>query len=437
MNAAILYQRKALLIYLPVVVVALVIFFVLSLMWLPLPPTQVTISAGRPGGMYQLHAIGYQKLLQELGVSLQIQESAGTGQNLQRLKDPANAVQIALAQGGYALTQGSDIDTVGIQTLAQVDIEPIWVFSRFRDVDSLLRLQGQRVSIGQEGSGSRDVALRLLNQVRLEAKDLVQSEIAGVETVDALRSGKLDAAIFVASVNAPIVQTLLSTPGIHLANLKRSAALSERMPYLDARFVAAGSLSTNRLQPPQDMLLLSTVASVLVREDLHPMIKRALMHIALAQHSTSGALYRANEFPHLKRLEFPSSREAREVLSEGLPWLEKHVSLQTAQWLYRLLWIGLPLALLTLLICRALPEYLLWRIDSHINIWYGELKFIENDLNQGQPGGLEMAQFRARLRRISTGIANFPMPRSYMQRLFILRQHIALVDSKMQARLGR
>jgi uncharacterized protein len=435
MNAAILYQRRAMLIYLPVIALAGLVFFVLSLMWLPLPPTQVTISAGRPGGMYQVHALAYQKLLQEWGVVLNIQESAGTGQNLQRLKDPANAVQIALAQGGYALTQGSDLDTVGIQTLAQVDIEPIWVFSRFRDVDSLLRLQGQRVSIGQEGSGSRDVAL--LNQVRLEAKDLVQSEIAGFETVAALRSGKLDAAIFVASVNAPIVQTLLSTPGIYLANLKRSAALSERMPYLDARFVAAGSLSANRLQPPQDMLLLSTLASVLVREDLHPMIKRALMHIALQQHSASGALYRANEFPHLKRIDFPSAREAREVLSEGLPWLERHVSLPTAQWLYRLLWIGLPLALVTLLICRALPKYLLWRIDSHINIWYGELKFIENDLNQGQPGGLEMAQFRARLKRISTGIANFPMPRSYMQRLFILRQHIALVDSKMQARLGR
>ena len=437
MNAAILYQRRGLLIYSPVIVLAVLIFFVLSQMWLPLPPTQVTMSAGRPGGMYQVHALAYQKLLQELGVTLVIQESAGTGQNLKRLKDPANLVQIALAQGGYVLTQGSDLETVGIQTLAQVDVEPIWVFSRFRDVDSLLRLQGQRVSIGQEGSGSRDVALRLLSQVRLEAKDLVESEIAGLETVAALRNGKLDSAIFVASVDAPIVQSLLSTPGIYLANLKRSAALSERMPYLDARFAAAGSLSTSRLQPPQDMLLLCTVASVLVREDLHPMIKRAMMHTALQVHAPKGPLHRANEFPHLKRLEFPSAAEAREVLSAGLPWLERHVTLHTAQWLYRLLWIGLPLALLTLLICQAMPRYLIWRIDSHINIWYGELKFIENDLNQGQPGGLEMVQFRTRLRRISTGIANFPMPRNYMQRLFILRQHIALVDSKMQARLGR
>ncbi len=437
MNAALLYQRRVVLIYLPMAAVMVLAFFALSQRWLPLPPSQVSISAGRPGGMYQEHANAYRKLLQGMGVTLEILESAGSGQNLQRLRDPANTVQIALVQSGYGLGESSNLDTVNIQTLAQVDIEPIWVFSRFRDVDSLLRLQGQRVSIGQMGSGSRDVALLLLNQVRLEAKDVLESQTVGLATVDALRNGKLDAAIFVASASAPVVQTLLSTPGIYLANLKRSTALSERMPYLDARFTAAGSLSASRLQPPQDMVLLSTVASMLVREDLHPMIKRALMHIALTQHSAQGALHRANEFPNLKRLEFPSAPQARDVLSEGLPWIEQQVPLQMAQWLYRLIWVGLPLGLLALLICQALPHYLIWRIDSHMNIWYGELKFIENDLNLAQLGGLEMSQFRTRLRGISEGIAHFPLPRRYMQRLFLLRQHIALVDSKIQARLGR
>jgi uncharacterized protein len=437
MNAAILYQRRGRLIYAPVALLAVLAFFVLSSVWLPLPPSEVTISAGRPGGMYHEHAHAYRKLLQEWGINLQIQESAGTGQNLQRLRDPANTVQIALAQGGYDLDKNSDPYATGIQTLAHVDIEPIWVFSRFQDVDSLLRLQGQRVSIGQEGSGSRDLALRLLSQVRLEPKDLLESEVAGSAIVQALRNGKIDAAIFVAAAKAPVVQTLLSTPGIYLANLKRSAALSERMPYLEARFASAGSLSASGLQPPEDRILLSTVASLLVREDLHPMIKRALTHVALLQHAGPGSLHRANEFPHLKRLEFPSAPEARTVLREGLPWIEEHIPLQVAQWLYRLAWIGLPLTLLALWICWVLPRYLVWRIDHRINMWYGELKFIENDLNLGKPGGLEIAQFRARLRGISTGVANFPMPKNYMQRVFILRQHVALVNNKIQSRTGR
>ncbi|MFM7330497.1 MAG: hypothetical protein ACKO1L_02370 [Brachymonas sp.] len=185
------------------------------------------------------------------------------------------------------------------------------------------------------------------------------------------------------------------------------------------------------------MVLLSTVASVLVREDVHPMIKRSLMQVMLQQHSAAGPLHRSNEFPHLKRLEYPSAIQAREVLREGLPRLERHFPVQVAQWLYRLLFVGLPLAFVAWLLCRLIPGYLMWRIDSRMNRWYGELKFIENDLNQGEPGGLQMAQFRVRLRQISQQVAAFPMPKNYMQRMFLLQQHIALVGSKMQARLGR
>ncbi|MFM7330499.1 MAG: TAXI family TRAP transporter solute-binding subunit [Brachymonas sp.] len=175
MNFAKLYQHRVSWLYAPIVGLAVVAFLVLSQIWLPLPPSAITLSAGRSGGMYQEHAKAYRPMLQAQGIELNIVESAGTGENLQRLKDPANTVQVAFAQGGYALGESSDPDSVGIQTLAQIDIEPIWVFSRFRDVDSLLRLQGQRVAIGQSGSGSRAVALRLLTQVRLEAKDVLES----------------------------------------------------------------------------------------------------------------------------------------------------------------------------------------------------------------------------------------------------------------------
>jgi uncharacterized protein len=437
MNSAKIYQYRLGWIYLPMTLLALVIFFALSSWLLPLPPEEITISSGRPGGMYQENAKAYKLALKDRGVTLNILESAGTGENLQRLKDPSNAVHVAFAQGGYAFDEGFDPDRDRIQTLAQVDIEPIWVFSRFRELDSLLQLQGLRVALGEPGSGSRAVALSLLGQLRLEAKDFAQSSASGLSTVTQLRDGSLDATIFVASVNAPLVQALLNTPGVYLAPLKRSAALSERMPYLEARFAAQGSLNASRSQPPQDMALISTVASVLVREDLHPMLKRLLTQVMLDQHSSAGPLHRAHEFPHLKRLEYPSAAQARQVLREGLPWLERHTTVQTAQWLYRLLLLGLPIALFCLFLGQLIPRYLMWRIDSRINRWYGELKYIENDLNHSEPRGLELSNFHTRLRQIAKQASDFPMPRAYMQRMFTLQQHIDLVGSMMQARLGR
>jgi uncharacterized protein len=437
MNTTKLYQLRWVLIYTPVWALALLVFFWFSAAYMPLPPDTISISAGRPGGMYYAHSQQYAKLLKEHGVTLQIMESAGSGENLRRLRSSERTADIAFVQGGYALSEAMDAESVAIQTLANVDIEPIWVFSRFKDVDSLLRLQGAKVSIGQQGSGSRAVATRMLQQVRLEAKDLQLSEIVGLETVRALKDGSLDAAIFVAAANAPVVQQLLTTPGVYLALLKRSAALSERMPYLDARFVAAGSLLAQRTQPAQDTVLLSTLASVVAREDTHPLIKRLMTHTLIQTHSAAGPLHRADEFPHLKRLDFPSSPDAREVLRSGLPWFEAKLSPYWAQTVYRMLFVGLPLIALAAFLCYAIPSYLHWRMQSSINRWYGELKFIENTLKSEKPGGMEVARFRQQLRDIGRQVRQLSVPKAYMQRVFLLHQHIDLVQAEIHKRQGR
>jgi uncharacterized protein len=437
MNAAKLFQFRWLMIYAPIWVGAVFAFYRLSAVYMPLPPESISISAGLPGGMYYAHSQQYAKLLQERGVRLKVLESAGSGENLSRLRATERSADVAFVQGGYTLNESMRADSAPVQTLANVDIEPIWVFSRFKDVDSLLRLQGTKVSIGQQGSGSRVVATNMLRQVRLEPQDLQLSQVVGLETVRALREGTLDAAIFVAAVNAPVVQQLLTTPGIYLALLKRSAALSERMPYLDARFAAAGSLHAQRAQPAQDTVLLSTLASVVVREDTHPIIKRVLTDVLIQTHSQAGALHRANEFPHLQRLEFPSASQARQVLRGGLPWLEQKLIPFWAQTAYRLLYLGLPLIALAALLCHIVPSYLQWRMQSSINRWYGELKFIENSLKSENPGGMELARFHQQLQGIGREVKQLYAPKAYLQRMFLLHQHIELVKTEIHKRQGR
>jgi uncharacterized protein len=417
--------------------VAIVLFGLLSEHWMPMPPTTLSISSGSAGGMYQEHANRYVSALAQHGIEASVKPSAGTGENLQRLTDPASGVHMAFAQGGYALSESSQVLGAKLETIAQVDVEPVWVFSRFKDVDSLLRLQGTRVAIGRIGSGSRAVAVKMFEQVRLEPADLMLSESVDTQTVVALSEGRIDAMIFVAAPTAPVVQQLLKTPGVYMASLKRSAAMIERLPYLDARFVAAGSLQTSTQQPAQDTALLTTVASVVVREDLHPMIKRILADVSLQLHSGAGPLHSAGEFPHLKRVEFPSSVQAREVLRNGLPWLEVNLGVTLAQWAYRLLILALPLGLLAMLISRLLTKYMQWHMESSINRWYGELKYIENDLKSSKPGGLEIARYRSQLRDISERIDSFEAPRSFMQRMFVLKQHVLFVRNQLKSTHGR
>jgi uncharacterized protein len=437
MTAAHLYRRQGWLIHAPIWVVMLLLFLWFSHRWMPMPPPTLRISSGSPGGMYQEHALRYTKALAAHGIEAVVLPSAGTGENLQRLRDPASHVQMAFVQGGYALSESSQSLGADLETIAQIDVEPVWVFSRFKDVDSLLRLQGMRVAIGQAGSGSRAVALRMFEQVRLQPGDLMLSESLNLEAVTAQREGRIDAMIFVAAPTAPVVQALLNSSGVYMANLRRSAAMIERLPYLDARFVAAGSLQPKTQQPMQDTVLLTTLASVVVRADVHPMVKRILADTAKQLHGGAGPLHATGEFPHLKRVEFASSRDAREVLRNGLPRLEASLGVHGAQWMYRLLFIGLPLCAIAWIFSRLIPRYLRWRMESSINRWYGELKFIENDLQSSQPGGLEIARFRARLSAIHAHISRFEAPRSFMQRMYVLKQHVLFVQEQLQRSHGR
>jgi uncharacterized protein len=436
MKSARLYRNQWLLIHGPIWLLAIVCFFALALRYMPLPPASITISTGSSGGMYQQYGHRYVEALKAYGIEVKLKDSAGTGDNIQRLADPNSQVQAGFVQGGYAYGD-SVIQAADIETIAQIDVEPILLLTRNKDLDSLEMLRGLRVAIGPIGSGSRIVALRMLEQVRLEYKDLTIVDTNIQDSAAALLAGTLDAMFFVASPSAPVVKILLQSPGIHLTSIKRSAALVERMPYLDARFISAGSLNAANNQPPKDLYVLSTVASLVVRSDVHPMIKRALTDAALQLHAGAGPLHRPGEFPHLKRVEFPSSSYSRDVLRNGLPWIEATFGMTTAQWIYRLILLGLPLASLALLLSHLMPSYLRWLMESNINRWYGELKYIENDLKSSQPGGLELARFRSRLRDIETHVTRFDAPQSYMQRMFVLKQHVQFVKHQLVSSYGR
>jgi uncharacterized protein len=438
-NWSYIYQRRWGLVYAPSIAIAIAVFVWLGWYVFPPPPNKITITSGAAEGMYHQHALRYAEFFARHGMQAEVLTSAGSAQNLERLRDTLHPAQVGFVQGGFGQLDRAKAgeNRTGVQILANVDIEAVWVFSRIASLDSLAQLQGLRVSIGAQGSGSRVMALQLLAQVRLGLKDLVISEASGSAAAKALEEGKLDVAIFVAAPQAPIVKTMLRIPGVHLAQLKHTTALTERLPYLGPRLVAQGMLDNAAFQPPRDMMLLTTMASVVVGENLHPAIKRLTTAAAIEIHNGATVLGRAGEFPVLKQADFPSAPEARQTLLHGLPWIEQKLSLNHAQWFWRLVFLALPLVLLAWLVCHTVPAYLRWMLESRINRWYGELKFIEYDLEQARHSGLDFMRFGTQLRTIDSALSNFKAPPDFMQRLYMLRQHIDFVRQKFSDQRGR
>lgn len=439
MKWGLMYRLRMWVVFAPVCLCALILFVWLGWKVFPPAPKQITITSGAKDGMYYKHAQRYAEFFREYGLEATVLESAGSAQNIERLRNTQEASQVGFIQGGFGQIDRSrpSENQTNIQTIANVDVEPVWIFSRVKEIDSLLQLQGKRVSIGQVGSGSRLVAIKLLEQVRLEPKDLIVSETTGASAVKALTDGTIDAAIFVASPSAPIVNAMLTASGVHLITLKRSAAFIERIPYLEPRLVAQGMLTANGQQPEQDSVMLTTVASVVVSENMHPALKRLTAAAARQLHSDAGLFHKAGAFPNFKRVDFPSAPDARKTLVHGLPWIEQHMTVAAAQWTWRLLLIGLPLFILAWALCYSLSAVMRWTLESYVNRWYGELKFIEHDLETSKPSGLELAKHNIQLRAIDTAVAHFDAPPMLMKRLFMLQQHIDFVRQRIHEQRGR
>lgn len=437
MRMATLYQRKWLFIRLPIIALALAVVVWLWVVVYPMPPTRLSITTAGVEGAYYRHAQQYAEQFATRGVKLDVQPSEGSQQNQQRLRQATQPSDLAFMQGGFGYL-GSSLERLGrsrIQTLANVDSEAVWIFTRNREIDSLAQLQGMRFAVGPEGSGSRKVALNLLEQARIENRDLALSPLMGNASVQALRQNLVDAVLMVAPSESFAVQNMLSLPGIQLANLRKSAAITERNAYMEPRLLAQGTLDTKL--PPRDMTLLTTSTSLVAREDLHPALKRLALAVAMEVDVGGGLFHRAGDFPSLHRVDFPTAPQARDTLMHGLPALGKLLPFWWAQVAERILLIVLPLMLPALWLMHMIPAYLRWLLESRVNRWYGELKFIENDLSQQSFSGRDLTRFVVRLDNMDKSLMAFMKPKDLIARCYTLHKHIEFVRHRLYRLHGR
>lgn len=438
MAAARIYRRKWVLVRLPLALAAIAVAAWLWTQLMPIPPAQLVLSSGLPEGVYHEYARRYSEAFARNGVQLDIAPSQGSETNLQRLGGLAEPrSDLAFVQGGMADSDdGRRPGGVRLETIARVDIEPLWIFSRF-PLDSLEQLQGLRVSLGPRGSGSRTLALALLRQVRLGEQDIHDSDLSGLPAVHALQQGTLDAVVMVSAPQSPIVRELMRSPGVTLVQLRRSAALIERLPFLQLRLLPQGSIDPAAKLPARDIALLVTTASLVARADLHPALQRLAAEVAREVHAGAGPFHRTGEFPSLRRIEYPASVEARRTLVHGRPWLEQQLPFWWAQVAMRLLAICVPVALVALWLARTIPAYLRWLLESRIARWYGELKFIELDLSRRDLGSMDRLRSMQRLAAIEKGMRDFIAPTYLMPRWFTLLDHIEFVRNRLNRERGR
>ena len=396
----------------------------------PAPPDYLNIASGAPGGSYQLYVERYRQVLARNGVELREQVTAGSMENLKRLLDENDDTEVALVQSGTA----NGINAASLYSLGYLYYEPLWVFYRGkRELDRLTQLKGRRIAIGAEGSGTRKLALQLLEANGIDAGSARLLPLGGLAAVEALENHKADVVFLVGAERSAAVWTLLYAPGVRLMNLAHAEAYARLFPHLARLTLPQGAIDMARNVPSRDVSLVAPMATLVVHESAHPALVQLLLQAAQEVHNEAGIFQRPGEFPRAGTADFPMSPDAERFYKSGKPFLQRYLPFWAANLIDRMVVMLVPVFALLIPILKFAPIIYSWRVRSRIYRRYGELKFLEAQV-ETNPELHTRGEWLERLDRIDEDVQHIPTPLAFADMLYTLRSHVELVRATILRR---
>jgi len=391
----------------------------------PAPPKSLVLATGDPEGAYHAYALRYRALMAKEGIDLELRPTAGAMENLALLR--TGQVSVAFVQGGTTERSGEP----GLESLASLFLEPVWVIVRGTDeADGLAGLRGQRVAIGESGSGTRLIAETFLRDNGLEgAYTLVDA--GGREAVEALRSGSADAAFFVTAPTSPLLRELTNGDGFRLVPFPRQRAYAARYPYLAPVTLGEGTLDLARNIPPTDIPLVAARSMLVAHEDLHPALVTLLLKVAKESGAPRGVFGTAGIAPPPQLDGLSPRREALRFFAMGPSILQRYLPFWAAALIDQLKIMLLPLITLLLPLTKIGPPIYVWRTRFKIYRWYRILHAIDQVHKRGLSPKTIDADI-ARVRALEKELTEIHVPLSYMTEFYDLHIHISYVLRRLQ-----
>ena len=425
----------------PTVVLVLVACVVAYIVVDPAPPRHVVLATGQDNSAYEEFGRKYAAVLARDGIKVDLQRSLGSEDNLQRLVD--GKADIAFVQSGS--TSEAQAERRGLMSLGSLFTEPVWLFLRTRDangrrldIHSLTQLKGLRVNLGPEGTGVPKLFRQVLAVNGLEPGQLTISSLENTPATVELLAGRIDGLVFSSAPEAPLIQMLLQTPGIRLFNFRQAEAYTRRLPFLTHVVLPRGIVDIGRDIPAQDVHLIAPTATLVAREGLHPALVDLFVKAATEIHGGTGWFQQQGQFPSPRYTEIPVAREAAKYYRDGPPFLQRYLSFWLANLFDRLWVVVVALAALIIPLSKIVPPLYVWRIRSRVYRWYGELRAVEQALENAADEHREQAraELLRRLDGIEQRVNHISIPLAYADALYGLRSHINFVRQRVRATLA-
>ena len=193
---------------------------------------EIVIATGPATGTY--HALGkaLKRVLEGTGQfsSVVIRETEGSVDNMRLIREDNSDVDFAFVQGDASPSTNARLVT----SLYEEALHILIAAEDEQRIDSIFDLQGLKVSLGAEGSGTRELSHRVLDHFDVDVgEDLV---MAPAEAAAALAEDSIDAALLLSALPSRLVDNLAETDTIRFISLGDSLSEGDEAHALELVF---------------------------------------------------------------------------------------------------------------------------------------------------------------------------------------------------------
>jgi hypothetical protein len=299
-------------------------------------------------------------------------------------------------------------------------------------------LRGLKVGIAANDGLASRAAQIVIENAQLSLSNLSLMPVPRAQLANQLIDGQLDAVIVLASAQSETVRLLTRSPSIQIIGLERVQGLLQAEHRLRPFVLPQGVIELRGDIPPRDLTMVASDLQLVITPDMHPALQRALLDVANQLHEQPSFLQRQGEFPRVIDVDFAPSPVALTSMQGSKPWLEQLLPYGWAQAVQWIVLAGLPIVLLTLIVLAWIPSWFDWRINALLQNFYGELKFLESEIDPvAQERPIELRQLIQRLDAIDMQVMQLQLPNEFAPRWYTLRNHLTDARERLLALRAR
>lgn len=258
---------------------------------------EIRMTAGDQRGRRAEVARALRAEAERRGVEVELVPAIGSQDALARVQ--RHELDAALVQGG--LEPSPDVREV-----AALALEPLHLLVR-RDagIESIVDLRGRRVNLAPPRSGTRRLALDVLQLAGLRPGRDFEETALGYEDLEEMDPSELPDAIFhVSALPSPVAAFMVHERGFRLLPLPMAASVALRNVAVQEGHIPAYAYGAAPPTPPEDVPTLSTRMLLVAHRDTpDEVVKRLLESIASDDFGTHARVPRAQISAQLERPE--------------------------------------------------------------------------------------------------------------------------------------